>query len=319
MGYEGWHRALDVQMETHKWCLSSAGRKINESVFWSLLTDMGRQWVDQDTDRESRNLSGHLIETLWRADTIYVTADMENLMVQAAEDLPDDVTFDVRVCMSKHGFVLLEQPIRGFDRKDREVRIIAFAWEITPIFAQGRNETKEAIMIYFFVNPLDVIDDEDRQLNDLMRESGISIPPVALLHMYPAEDGNTVPKLGEKGVEVVHQTLKLFLAMQMLSHQSIGEPMPMRPDRASRKRYAREYPGMPERLITLITLRRKKTIPEKPTGTVEWQRRWIVRGHWRRQYYPKSKTHGWKYIYEYIKGPDDKPLVTGRRVFNFRR
>jgi len=29
--------------------------------------------------------------------------------------------------------------------------------------------------------------------------------------------------------------------------------------------------------------------------------------------------HQYKYIYEYVKGPEDKSLITGRRVFNFRR
>jgi hypothetical protein len=322
MAYEGWHRALDVQLGTHKWCLLPEGRRINESIFWSLITNKGTENADQQTREESRNLSDHLIETLWRGDTIFITSEMINLITQAAEDLPDDVTFDVRTIMSKYGFVLLEQPIHGEDRNGRDVAVAAFAWEITPMHNLANNQMDECIMIYYFVDPLNVVADIDRELNELMRNAGIPIPPLSLLHMYPALDGQGLPYgeiVNERGYEITRDTLKMFLAMQMLSHQSIGEPVRMRPDRAARKRFAREYPGAPERIITLITLRRKSAPAQKPEGTVEWSRRWVVRGHWRKQWYPKTKTHGWKYIYEYIKGPDDKPLVTGRRVFNFRR
>jgi hypothetical protein len=74
-------------------------------------------------------------------------------------------------------------------------------------------------------------------------------------------------------------------------------------------------------MITLITLRRKsvKKDDEEP-AKIEWSRRWVVRGHWRKQWYPKSQTHDYVYIHDFIKGPEDKPLViTERRVFNFRR
>ena len=40
----------------------------------------------------------------------------------------------------------------------------------------------------------------------------------------------------------------------------------------------------------------------------EWHHRWVVRGHWRRQWYPASQTHKLIWIDPYIKGPDDKPL-----------
>ena len=40
----------------------------------------------------------------------------------------------------------------------------------------------------------------------------------------------------------------------------------------------------------------------------EYQCRWVVRGHWRKQWYPSLKTHQPKWIGAYIKGPDDKPL-----------
>ena len=173
-------------------------------------------------------------------------------------------------------------------------------------------------MLYYFTDPTDFNDDFNEEF---MRQLKGPPPPLMIAHFYPVTVGDTLPKVTITGSDIVVGILKLFVAMQMLAQQKIGAPIRLNPDRASRKRYARQHPDGPERIITLITLRRKsvKKDDEEPMK-VEWSRRWIVRGHWRRQWYPSLKRHDWKYIYECIKGPEDKPLViTERRVFNFRR
>jgi len=44
-------------------------------------------------------------------------------------------------------------------------------------------------------------------------------------------------------------------------------------------------------------------------GKVEWQRRWMVRGHWRLQPYgPKHSLRRMRWIDPYVKGPEDKPF-----------
>jgi hypothetical protein len=44
----------------------------------------------------------------------------------------------------------------------------------------------------------------------------------------------------------------------------------------------------------------------------EYSWRWIVRGHWRKQYYPKAGQHVPVWIDSYVKGPEDKPLMAPR-------
>jgi hypothetical protein len=41
-----------------------------------------------------------------------------------------------------------------------------------------------------------------------------------------------------------------------------------------------------------------------------WKSRWLVRGHFKAQWYPGSKTHKVIWIAPYIKGPDGAPLTT---------
>lgn len=325
MRYEGWHRALDVQMDTHKHAISAEGLTLNSYIMESLITgDPTARNTDPQVKQDSEIMARNYAETLWRGDTIFITREMMSLIMQAAEDLPDEAAvLDSRILMSDYGFVMFEEPLVGTDRNDRTMLIHSVAWQTaTPKPPSEIDDKPERMtVVYYHVDPFDKADYYNRELTDDFVSMGHTMPAMALQHFYPWIEGKTPPfeRRGEPGVEMIVDSLKIFLAMHMLSHQSIGTPIRQRPDRASRKRYAREYPGLPERMITLITLRRKSAPSDKPTGSIEWQRRWVVRGHWRRQYYPKTKTHGWKYIYEHVKGPEDKPLITGRRIFNFRR
>lgn len=41
----------------------------------------------------------------------------------------------------------------------------------------------------------------------------------------------------------------------------------------------------------------------------QWKGRWLVRGHYRAQWYPSTATHRVIWIAPYLKGPDDAPMV----------
>jgi len=68
--------------------------------------------------------------------------------------------------------------------------------------------------------------------------------------------------------------------------------------------------------IRVVTLRKRDSI--KPKGSdpipVDWSCRWIVAGHWRKQWYPSSQEHKPIYIEPFVKGPDSKPLRMPREV-----
>jgi len=77
------------------------------------------------------------------------------------------------------------------------------------------------------------------------------------------------------------------------------------------KATARRLPPDFEPICHVITLR--KTIHDHVEGEesfVEWSHRWLVRGHWRQQYFPSSNTHAPVWISPYVKGPEDKPFKT---------
>lgn len=318
--YENWHRALDVQMELQRWSITEYGHKYHAGFLWSVLTSKGTRHRDLGARQTEEELASRLESVLYRADTIFVTQDMQHVLLQAAHDLPDEIVFDSHMLLTPMGFCLFEEPMYGVDRYGSQIAVHAIAWDWIPVTFMDTHDEGEIISIYFFTDPNDANDEWNAESNETMERMNIGIPPLCLNHWYPAIIGQTIPNGTEPGAQLVQGILKLFVAMQLLAQQTIGEPMKMRPTRATRRR-ALSWDHDQERYITLITLRRKSVKKDDHVPQpVDWSHRWVVQGHWRRQYYPKTGTHAWKYIYEYVKGPEDKPLlIRERRVFNFRR
>jgi hypothetical protein len=46
----------------------------------------------------------------------------------------------------------------------------------------------------------------------------------------------------------------------------------------------------------------------------DWHCRWVVRMHKVRQWYPSQQRHKVIYRGPYVKGPDDKPLLSGEVI-----
>ncbi len=82
------------------------------------------------------------------------------------------------------------------------------------------------------------------------------------------------------------------------------------PPRAERRRMEKAREPIWE--VKVITLRRYEQHPGRPADSegrhIDWQYRWVVNWHWRKQWYPSEKTHKVIFIDTYIKGPEDKPL-----------
>jgi hypothetical protein len=319
----GWARALDIQMDTLAWHIQDYGEAMLQGFYESFFKanpDLvkGDEAVDIIA---AKQMAMHTAIALHRADTIYVTSDMLHILMQAAHDLPEEAVFDDHVLISKYGFVYFEEAIVGEDRHGETMCIHAISWETNPIAASESNpDPMKAIVIYFWTDPYDDRVGLNEKYGKQLREVGIPVPPLSLDHFYPAKVGDHVPKLEglTKGQQLVIEVSKIFIAMHLLAQQRIGEPVKMRPDRATRKRMARKY-NAGDRLVTLITLRRRKAAKDNhEPAKIEYTRRWLVRGHWRRQ--PDKHGWHWTYIYEYLKGPEDKPFIpTERRIFDFKR
>jgi hypothetical protein len=320
--HAGWQHALDVQMDQQKWHVSDDGDRWTRYFFESYFDkfrDLYEEyplWAEAEAWRTNQNLK----ECLYRGDTIFVTKDMQHLLLQAAHDLPSDIRFDIRTLITPMGFVLLEETMYGQDAHDKKLGVNAMAWHVVRLATVDDHDpdiSRDGLIIYFFTPTDDVEDEINPGAIAMMHKYNIPVPPLSLCHYYPTADGVQLPKDDIPGSELIVGLLKLFVAMQLLAQQKIGEPQRMSPPRAARKR-AIKWDMHNQRYITLITLRRKSVKREGDPHPIDWSHRWVVQGHWRRQ--PDKHGWHWVYIYEHVKGPEDKPLIIReRRVFNFRR
>jgi hypothetical protein len=72
--------------------------------------------------------------------------------------------------------------------------------------------------------------------------------------------------------------------------------------------------------VTVLRLRRYVPVAaETAADPTNWTCQWIVRGHWRNQWYPSLGEHRQRYVPPYVKGPPDKPLRAPDRAVEFVR
>ncbi len=83
--------------------------------------------------------------------------------------------------------------------------------------------------------------------------------------------------------------------------------------------------------VTVIRLRRESHEHDHDVEDVDWKYQWVVRGHWRNQYYPglgpvhnddgtlNKESHRQIWISPYMKGPEDAPVKPVKRAFEFTR
>lgn len=72
--------------------------------------------------------------------------------------------------------------------------------------------------------------------------------------------------------------------------------------------------------ITYVSIRRatRSDTPGDGPGR-SYSHRWVVRGHWRRQWYPSQDRHIPIWITDHIAGPEDKPIVRRDKVTMVRK
>lgn len=90
----------------------------------------------------------------------------------------------------------------------------------------------------------------------------------------------------------------------------LAEPTEYRLPRPERRRLKKQNQHEPE--IRVVTLRRKHYPTGEISSSINWNWKWLVRGHWRNQWYAKSGEHKPVFVEPYVKGPEDKPLKSPR-------
>lgn len=107
----------------------------------------------------------------------------------------------------------------------------------------------------------------------------------------------------------------LFATLMLFAQQRLVTAAHERAERHARKRVQAQG-WTHEPLIRVVKLRtretRAHTAGESDTATIDWSCRWVVRGHWRQQFFPSRNEHRPLWILPHLKGPEEKPLKPPR-------
>lgn len=99
----------------------------------------------------------------------------------------------------------------------------------------------------------------------------------------------------------------------LLMGQRVADVSDYRPTPAVRRKYSRRgYDQKPVRVVTLSA--RHEGATERESSDRHYRHRWVVRGHWRNQWYPKQERHIPIWITPHVKGPSSAPLLDKKEV-----
>jgi hypothetical protein len=119
----------------------------------------------------------------------------------------------------------------------------------------------------------------------------------------------TVPDDDSTFEAEVRTIYRWICAASMFVQQRIAEHASVRAGKHVAKRAATLHVPPTCQVVQMRRLdrRRQEAVGDHDTA-IDWQCQWLVRGHWRQQFYPKANRHVPRWIAPYIKGPHDKPM-----------
>lgn len=295
--------ALEQQLALSRWCDSPAGRLV-------LLKNSSDHGVTLDLVKDAYSAIPWVLR---KADPFYWESDICELIEQAGRDLPLTWSLHEDTLPAPYGFFWFAKPLAlplpeswPYPRVD----LRGLLWGTTP------NVPGRVLIVPLMPDPQRLSGVPGSIYNwgqgeDLSQH--LADVPTAMVRAAGSvadHDGHLQLLAERRLVEVRHiATAFAFLHQRILvaPHQGI--------DRAARKRVARAQPELSDPTVRVVRLRRPERAArpdDAPGDPVEWSCRWIVRGHWRDQWFPKLQKNQPIWITPYVKGPDDKPLKTPR-------
>lgn len=321
-----WAVCLDDHADVVNWMKGRTGHLCTGyamlgGAFNTGLMEGGRAFADE-TDRLVDEIRGHLEA----AETYWVSSDMGSLIQHAAPD-PKLLGQKLRQedLPSKSGFLVFDSQvvfgsasIKALTWYRKDDQVIFWCWETKEL---ARRRDGQPLV-------------GDGSFDDEIFKGTHYIP----INQWPWTIGAALEEVGEintewceteeemeqerlESIQERQECLAIVYCTMLMLGQKIARTEDGRVPRAAAKRAARV--GLPNDTVRCITLRREQILGksgEPDTGqAINYSHRFMVRGHWKPQWYPSLQDHRIIYIAPYIKGPDDKPLIIRDTVYALKR
>jgi hypothetical protein len=266
----------------------------------------------------------HLPSDLLNADTLYVDHAMMDLVQTAMGDFDLSEPMTGADVWIPHALMFMPEPFRALDINEQLVSWRAIQWCYTDqvgLDADTR-ETIDGVRFVIYGH----IGDEDSFWNlgnraeraDAHRRGhrwGITHATSIPMRLMPDQKA----MIGEG--DPSGDWMRFWRVMLRLSGERIVAYGPLRAGRAAMREANRR--GRPLHVPYVVRLRQpvqhRFDVAGGEHGSANYSHRFVVRGHWRNQWYPSEGRHRQRFIGAYIKGPEDLPLVIRNRVWNWDR
>lgn len=262
------------------------------------------------------------------AELFYVNGDMLELAIVAERSLPE-FSLMPEDLPSEFGFIVFAEPLEVVTSPgEHESAVVAASWgrwyDCPSQWPFGGIWITWYIDTYRWVDTMVSIGKCDLGEADSLRqrygplmielESPQPFSPVAL----PVWDSRHQKSVQYKDVDdsfAIHWVGALK-TIWLLMKQTIGHVETARFDRATLRRMSRQ--NIKPHEVRVITLRRQASGGDGQSDR-EYHHQWLVRGHWRQQWYPSRDVHRPIWIAPHIKGPEGAPLLGGEKVYALQR
>jgi len=236
---------------------------------------------------------------------------MGELLDQASEGFPDTAAITANSVPSLYGFYWFESALPP--RQGGQFNIRAISWYPRMKLPDSNNTF---LPLPVGLNKLPTLDEDDSLgITFWTSENGFVMPLSSIV--LPLGDA-LVNADGYGGQhEATQAKLRLIAASFELLSQKIFVSRLDKPPRSVRRRIQKQTGRKDIKDVAIIEMRVRENTPH-PTGTPterEYSNSWVVRGHWRNQWYSSLGIHKAKWIDPHVKGPLDKPLKNIKKVF----
>lgn len=301
-------RALDAQVDLIHWIRHSPYTERFHAV-----------WEDSGTG------TLHLIDIQDRmldiAETYALDPEIYELIDAGAHSLPETAALHPTEVISPSGFVYLDRAVVIPDLQGRPTALRAIAWTLTCLDRKiegsedlvryyiapdgrtpgGREPTN--LLCFLYTSPKDTPEDSLHE-EILHSDEPDKLADLVLLNFGLFDFNRPL-------VVDMERWLYTFFRFVQEPWMDTGAFTPNR--QGIRRAQRAMVTKRPE--VNVVRLRKSEHRHVRGTGDpVEWSHRWLVRGHWRNQWYAKEQRHAPKWVSAYVKGPDEAPLILRDKV-----
>lgn len=252
-------------------------------------------------------------------DLYFVSEEMTELSLAASRTMPL-FDADAQDFPSETGAAYFDGGVAAL-WGDHRVAIHLITWQVLTMGA--------AVAVYIDVSSTQGIFKDLESWNESLRqlrsvggsEGGLWFNDITrgLIGFHPEEalQDEEAERLIRDRYTVSTTAFLLLRSALLLMQQPLALVEDAQYDRAARRRMQKLGQDPPR--VRVISLRRSATGSSDGESDREYHHRWIVKGHWRKQWYPSREVHRPVWIAPHVKGPDDKPFIGGEKVYSWTK